>query len=143
MTRAMIRREQWDKFIDHPLVEWSIFVVGLILMLLSPLAGAIPGPGGIFVFAIGLAMVLKTSMWAKRHYVRFKNWQPKAGRWADWGLRRKSAQRRELVRKRREEMGCPPPADEVDEGPIAAVIPDPPLTPPPGSGGDGKESAKN
>ena len=68
----MINREQWTKFIDHPVVEWSIFVVGVILMLLSPLAGVIPGPGGIFVFAIGLAMVLKTSMWAKRHYVRFK-----------------------------------------------------------------------
>ena len=88
-------REQWTRFIDHPVVEWSIFVVGVILMLLSPLAGVVPGPGGIFVFAIGLAMVLKTSMWAKRHYVRFKNWQPKAGRWVDWGLRRRSAKRRE------------------------------------------------
>ena len=78
MPRIMITREQWTRFIDHPVVEWSIFVVGVILMLLSPLAGVIPGPGGIFVFAIGLAMVLKTSMWAKRHYVRFKNWQPKA-----------------------------------------------------------------
>ena len=142
MGRAMIKRAQWDKFIDHPVVEWSIFVVGVILMLLSPVAGVIPGPGGIFVFAIGLAMVLKTSMWAKRHYVRFKSWQPKAGRWADWGLRRKSARRRELMRKRREERGCPP-ADELEEGPIASAIPDPPLTPPPGPNGDGKESRAN
>ena len=142
MTRAMIKRAQWDRFIDHPVVEWSIFVVGVILMLLSPVAGVIPGPGGIFVFAIGLAMVLKTSMWAKRHYVRFKNWQPKAGRWADWGLRRKSAKRRELMRQRREERGCPPPPDEI-EGPIASAIPGPPLTPPPDIDGDGKESATN
>ena len=130
MTGAMITRAQWDRFIDHPVVEWSIFVVGVILMLLSPLAGVVPGPGGIFVFAIGLAMVLKTSMWAKRHYVRFKNWQPKAGRWADWGLRRRSAKRREARRKAREERNRPPVADESVEGElegeIAALIPEPP-----------------
>jgi hypothetical protein len=44
-------------------------------------------------------MVLKTSIWAKRHYVRFKRWQPKAGRWSDWALRRGSARRREAIRK--------------------------------------------
>ena len=124
---AMWKREQWRSFIDHPVVEWSIFVVGVILMLASPLAGIIPGPGGIFVFAIGLAMVLKTSMWAKRRYVRFKYQQPKAGRWADWGLRRKSARRREAIRKEQEAIGCPPPLDELGEGPIARVIPAPPI----------------
>ena|SRR5436190_15739077 len=123
----MFSREQWQWFIDHPIVEWSIFVIGFVLILLSPLAGIIPGPGGIFVFAIGLALVLKTSMWAKRRYVKFKRWQPKAGRWADWGLRRRSAKRREEIRKHREEIGCPPPADERSEGAIAAAIPDPPL----------------
>ena len=126
----MWTREQWHRFIDHPVVEWTIFVVGVILILLSPLAGVIPGPGGIFVFAIGLAMVLKTSMWAKRHYVRFKHKQPKAGRWADWGLRRESARRREAIRKEREALGCPPPADEQGEGAIAAVVPSPPATRP-------------
>ena len=95
----MITRVQWQKFIDHPVVEWTIFAVGVLLIVLSPLAGAIPGPGGIFVFALGLAMVLKTSMWAKRRYVRFKRKQPKIGRWADWGLRRRSALRREQLAK--------------------------------------------
>jgi hypothetical protein len=97
--RAMMTRDQWRRFFDHPVVEWTIFAVGVVLILLSPLAGAIPGPGGIFVFAIGLAMVLRTSMWAKRRYVRFKRWQPKAGKWMDWGLRRESARRREAMRK--------------------------------------------
>jgi hypothetical protein len=95
---AMITREQWTRLIDHPVVEWTIFGLGVTLMLLSPVAGVIPGPGGIFVFALGLAMVLKTSMWAKRRYVRFKRWQPKAGQWMDWGLRRRAAQRRKLSR---------------------------------------------
>ena len=44
-------------------------------------------------------MILKTSMWARRYYVRFKRWQPKAGRWTDWALRRPSAKRREAIRK--------------------------------------------
>ena len=110
----MISRAQWNAFIDHPVVEWTIFALGLLLMILSPLAGVLPGPGGIFVFAIGLAMVLKTSMWAKRHYVRFKRKRPKAGRWMDWGLRRRSAARREELRKQVE--GSPP---EVGESPRA------------------------
>ena len=107
----MISRAQWNAFIDHPVVEWTIFALGLLLMLLSPLAGVLPGPGGIFVFAIGLAMVLKTSMWAKRHYVRFKRKRPKAGRWVDWGLRRRSAARREELRKQVE--GSPPEVVEL------------------------------
>ena len=69
------------------MVEWTIFVVGvLLLFVVAPLVGAIPGPGGIFVVGVGLAMVLKTSMWAKRRYVQFKRWQPKAGGWTDWAL---------------------------------------------------------
>ena len=123
----MWKREQWRNFIDHPVVEWTILVIGLVLMILSPLAGVVPGPGGIFVFAIGLAMVLKTSMWAKRRYVHFKRWQPKAGRWTDWGLRRRSARRREAMRKERQEIGCPPPLDEKQEGPIASALPGPPV----------------
>ena len=122
MTGGMSKREQWDKFIDHPVVEWSIFGIGVLLMLAAIPVGALPGPGGIFVFAAGLAMVLKTSMWAKRHYVRFKSWQPKAGRWVDWGLRRRSFKRREAIRKHREAIlkereaiACPPP-DVRDDG---------------------------
>ena len=126
----MWTREQWRSFIDHPVVEWTILALGVVLIILSPLAGVVPGPGGIFVFAIGLAMVLKTSMWAKRRYVHFKRWQPKAGRWADWGLRRRSAKRRETIRKEREELGCPVPEDELEEGPIASVIPGPPAKAP-------------
>ena len=122
----MITREQWHAFMDSPVVEWTIFVAGVILIIVSPLAGVVPGPGGILVFAVGLAMVLKTSMWAKRHYVRIKKKQPKIGRWADWGMRRRSAMRREAIRTERKAVGCPPPADELAEGPIASMVPGPP-----------------
>lgn len=114
----MWKREQWRRFGNHPVTQWGIFAIGVVLMILSPIAGAIPGPGGIFVFAIGLALVLKTSMWAKRRYVHFKRWQPGAGRWADWGLRRASAKRREAVRKERSVAGT---AMSGPEGPPDVV----------------------
>jgi hypothetical protein len=96
---AMITRDQWRAFIDHPVVEWTLFGIGVVLLILSPIVGALPGPGGIIVAGVGLALVLRTSMWAKRHYVRFKRWQPKAGGWTDWALRRRSARRRAELRK--------------------------------------------
>jgi hypothetical protein len=90
----MIDRETGKRLLAHPVVDWTIFVLGVILILLSPVVGALPGPGGVFVLALGLAMVLRTSRWARRRYVEFKRWQPKAGRWTDGGMRRKSALRR-------------------------------------------------
>ena len=102
--RCMITREQWRKFWDKPWVEWSLFALGAVLLILAPIVGALPGPGGIIVAGVGLALMLKTSMWAKRHYVRFKRWQPKAGRWTDWALRRSSAKRREAIRRAGEEQ---------------------------------------
>ena len=122
----MFTRAQLREFRRSKPVRSTLFVVGLLLMLVSPIVGAIPGPGGILVFAPGLALTLQNSDWAKRQYVKFKKWQPKAGRWTDWGLRRRSAKRREAMRKKRELLGCPPLPDEQAEGAIEALIPDPP-----------------
>ena len=118
----MITREQWRAFIDHPAVEWTIFALGILLMIAAIPVGALPGPGGVFIFAIGLAMVLKTSMWAKRRYVRFKRSRPKAGGWADWALRRRSARRR--LKREQERSGASGSPRDDD------LIPGPPLTPP-------------
>ena len=85
-----------------PLVEWGLFALGILLIIGGFVLAPLPGPGGIFLIAPGLALVLKTSMWAKRRYVKLKRWQPKAGRWMDWGLRRRSAMRRETIRKAQE-----------------------------------------
>jgi len=95
----MISGQQWRRFVDHPFVEWSLFTFGIALIIVGCIVAPLPGPGGVFFIVPGLALVLKTSMWAKRRYVKFKRWQPKAGRWADWGLRRRSALRREALRK--------------------------------------------
>ena len=96
---AMITRKQWQQFMDSPIVEWALFALGVLLIVGGFIIAPLPGPGGIFLIAPGLALVLKTSMWAKRHYVRVKRWQPKAGRWMDWALRRPSHLRREAIRK--------------------------------------------
>jgi len=97
-------KAQWRRFIDNPVVEWALFVLGLLLLIISPLVGIIPGPGGILVAGIGLALVLKTSMWAKRRYVRFKRVAftirgRRLGDLTDLALRRRSARRREALRK--------------------------------------------
>jgi hypothetical protein len=95
----MGRRDKWARFLDNPVVEWSMFGTGILLIIAGMVLAPLPGPGGIFLIAPGAALVLKTSMWAKRRYVRVKRWQPRAGRWMDWALRRPSAQRREALRK--------------------------------------------
>lgn len=92
-------RKRWLAMGRVPAVRTGLFVLGWILIASAPLVGLLPGPGGVFVFAAGLGLVLKYSEWAKRRYVRFKRAHPNKGRWADWGLRRQSARRREAIRK--------------------------------------------
>jgi hypothetical protein len=95
-------RDHWLALGKIPAVRTGLFILGCVLMLVSPLLGVLPGPGGIVVFAAGLALVLKYSEWAKRQYVLFKRKHPKKGAWADWGMRRRSFRRREALRKEQE-----------------------------------------
>ena len=97
----------------HPFLRQALFLLGILLIIVSPLVGAIPGPGGVIVFAAGLGLVLKYSGWAKRQYVRFKRAPPNKGRWADWGMRRPSARRREAIR--RDGTPCEPLAEPASE----------------------------
>jgi len=110
----MISGDQLRAFRRSKLGRTLLFVAGVILLILAPIVGAIPGPGGIFVFAAGMALTLQNSDWAKRQYVRFKRWQPKAGAWMDWGLRRRSAKRREQLRKLRDKIDAPQPGEGED-----------------------------
>ena len=95
-------RDKWAAWTQIQAVRTGLFVTGLLLMLVSPAAGILPGPGGLIVFGAGLGLTLKYSEWAKRKYVQFKRKHPNKGRWADWGMRRRSAKRREELRKGRE-----------------------------------------
>jgi hypothetical protein len=98
----MAWKHRWQALSQTAPVRYTLVGVGCFLIALTPLVGPIPGPGGVVVFAAGLSLVLKYSGWAKRLYVRFKKKHPNKGRWADWGLRRASAARREELLKARE-----------------------------------------
>lgn len=78
----------------NPLVRMALFATGSLLILVSPIVGAIPGPGGVFVFAAGLVLVLQNSDWARRHFARAKRRWPRFGHYADMALRRRSFRRR-------------------------------------------------
>jgi hypothetical protein len=75
---------------DRRQSRWRIawLVLGWVLIAASPFVGVIPGPGGIFVFAAGAALLIRNSCWAKRQYVRVKRRWPKLGRAADRAMRR-------------------------------------------------------
>lgn len=85
-----------------------LLVVGVVLMIAAPLTFWVPGPWSILIFAAGAGMVLRSSRWAKRLFVRFKRRWPKSGEWIDYGLRRESYKRRVA---RREEQAKAVTAD--------------------------------
>ncbi len=78
----------------HPTGRTALFVSGVVLMVIAPIIGLLPGPGGFPLALLGLTLMLRYSRWTKRLYVRMKRRWPKQGALADWGLRRASAKRR-------------------------------------------------
>ncbi|WP_206185893.1 hypothetical protein [Sphingosinicella sp. BN140058] len=113
-------RERWHACTQIPAVRTSLVVLGFMLMIVSPAAGILPGPGGIFVFGAGLALALKYSEWVKRKYVTFKRAHPKKGAWADWGLRRQSALRRQARDK--ELAAAAVAAETAGDGPVEGHV---------------------
>ena len=99
----------------HPALRFALFWTGMLLIILTPFVGAIPGPGGVFVFAGGLALMLQNSHWAKRRFVHTKRRWPRFGHYADMGLRRASARRRR--ERDKQEM---PLAGEAETATLAA-----------------------
>ncbi|MEP9357559.1 hypothetical protein [Sphingomonas sp. KR3-1] len=82
-----------------PLVRTVLVMTGFFLIALSPVVGILPGPGGIFVFAGGLVLLLQNAQWAQRAFARMKRRWPRFGHYADMALRRSSARRRRLREK--------------------------------------------
>jgi hypothetical protein len=83
----------------------AMLALGPALIVLSPVVGLIPGPGGLLVLLAGVAITLQSSQVAKRVYVRAKRRWPGLGHWSDKGLRRPSHFRR--LRRKREEAPSP------------------------------------
>lgn len=77
-----------SKLRDRPQYQWAMLCLGWVLVLASPLIGALPGPGFLIVFPIGLAVILKHSRWAKKQYVRLTRANPEYGDWINWALGR-------------------------------------------------------
>lgn len=84
----------------HPVSRWAQLVTGVLLIIASPIVGALPGPGGVFVFAGGMVLLLRNSLWVRRRWVRAKRRWPKLGGMADRVMRRPSEQRRRTLRAR-------------------------------------------
>jgi hypothetical protein len=78
-----------------------LLALGVALIVLSPVVGLLPGPGGVIVLLAGVALTLQSSQVAKRLYVRAKRRWPSLGHWSDKGLRRPSHFRR--LRRKKEE----------------------------------------
>jgi hypothetical protein len=78
----------------HPALRVAMLVLGVLLILAAPLVGLLPGPGGVFVFAGGLILVLRASRWARLRWARLKRRFPRLGHLADRVMRRPSALRR-------------------------------------------------
>jgi hypothetical protein len=78
-----------NRLSDNRTFQWAMIILGWGLMILAPLIGWLPGPGGLILFPIGLALVLKNSHWAKRQYAKHAKRHPEYGEWANWAMRRK------------------------------------------------------
>ena len=100
--------ERWRDLGRTRTQRMVLLIVGSFLVIISPIVGAIPGPGGIVVFAAGFGMMLKASRWVKKRYARFKQRHPKKGEWADFGLQRGSYKRRQARAKALAEVAADP-----------------------------------
>ena len=78
----------------HPMIRLSLLVTGFALLAAAPLVGVVPGPGGVFLAAAGIILILRNSRWARRRFVRLKAQWPRAGDFIDRILIRGSAKRR-------------------------------------------------
>lgn len=59
------------------LKRWALMAGGVAVVLLGILIAPLPGPGGIPVIAVGLMLILKSSYWAKRLFIRAQYARPK------------------------------------------------------------------
>lgn len=93
-SASMAKRSLYQRLRSTAQVRLALFVLGVLLILISPIVGVLPGPGFLILFPLGLMLCLQNSAWAKRIYVRFKRRHPRYAAWTDRVMRRTSAARR-------------------------------------------------
>jgi hypothetical protein len=59
------------------MLRWGLIVLGVMIVLLGLLLGPLPGPGGIPIIALGLILILRGSITAKKHFVRLHRRYPR------------------------------------------------------------------
>ena len=70
-------------------MRWAGVLLGWAIIISAPIIGILPGPGGLILFPIGLGIVLKNSLWAKRRFTQLARAYPAYGHWINWAMRRK------------------------------------------------------
>ncbi len=77
--------KSWWKAIPQSVRRAAVFVVGMLLILISPIVGSIPGPGGMIVFLAGISILASEFDWAENFRAVLpekvpaelkKRWQP-------------------------------------------------------------------
>jgi uncharacterized protein (TIGR02611 family) len=58
-----------------------VLVVGLLIVIASPFTGVLPGPGGIPVFLVGVAILATEFEWARRLRDWVLIWVKRLGNW--------------------------------------------------------------
>ncbi|WP_253716915.1 PGPGW domain-containing protein [Sphingomonas sp. AP4-R1] len=92
---------RWSMKAKSEHMRLCLLALGWFLVVLSPVVGVLPGPGGIFLFAPGLVLLLRNSAWVRKRYAMLKRRWPKAGHMCDQAMRRQSALRRQRIAKAR------------------------------------------
>jgi hypothetical protein len=78
----------------HPVSRAIQLVLGGLLIIGAAAAAPLPGPGGIFLFAGGMILILRNSRAAQVRWARLKRRWPRIGNLVDRAMRRPSALRR-------------------------------------------------
>jgi len=55
----------------------AMTALGVLVVILGILIAPLPGPGGVPVIALGLVLILRSSFWAKRQFIRAQYARPK------------------------------------------------------------------
>lgn len=58
-------------------LRWGLIVLGVLIVMLGLMLGPLPGPGGIPIIAVGLVLILRGSITAKKQFVRLHRRYPK------------------------------------------------------------------
>jgi hypothetical protein len=95
----MATRSLYQRLRQNAVVRFWLFILGCLLLVMVPIIGLLPGPGGVLLFPVGMALALQNSIWAKRVYGRFKRSHPRYAAWADRLMRRPTAARRSALAK--------------------------------------------